>query len=97
MESKKDYVGTEKVRFLVVRDEWYTTQLKAKDQVTSSSLKRSITHRDEEGEVIEIDGDVTRPSAVKQTHHTLADCHGQIDEETDCGGMCGSKQCLEKV
>ena len=75
MESKKDD-GTEKARFVVVRHEiykWYTTQQKAKDQVASSDLKRSITHREEEGEVIEIDGDVTRPSSEKQTHHTLTD------------------------
>ncbi len=75
MESKKDD-GSEKVRFVVVRDEIYnryTAQQKAKDQVVSSPLKRSITQREEEGEVIEIDGDVTSPSAAKQTHHTLVD------------------------
>ena len=75
MESKKDD-GSEKARFVAVRDEiykWYTAQEKTKDQVASSTVKRSITHREEEGEVIEIDGDVTSPSAVKQTHHTLAD------------------------
>ena len=67
MESKKDD-GPEKARFVVVRDEIYkryTDQQKAKDQVASSSLKRSITHREKEGEVIEIDGDVTSPSAAK--------------------------------
>ncbi len=72
---KKDD-GPEKTRFLAVRGEIYkryTTQQKVKDQVTSSLLERSITQREEEGEVIEIDGDVTNPSAVKQTHHTLAD------------------------
>ncbi len=75
MESKKDD-GPQKARFVVVIDEIYkryTTQEKAKDQVASSVLKRSITQREEEGEVIEIDGDVTRPSAVKQVHLTLAD------------------------
>jgi hypothetical protein len=54
MESKKDD-GSEKVRFLPVRGEIYkryTTQQKTKDQVTSSTLKRSITQREEEGEVI---------------------------------------------
>ncbi len=73
MEIKKDD-GSEKARFLPVRGEIYkryTTQQKTKDQVTSSTLKRSITQREEEGEVIEMDGDVTRPSAVKQTHRTL--------------------------
>ena len=75
MESKKDD-GTEKARFVVVSDEIYkryTTQQKAKDQVASSALKRSITQREEEGEVIEIDDDVTSPSAAKQAHRTLAD------------------------
>ena len=75
MESKKDD-GPEKARFLAVRGEIYkryTAQQKAKDQVASSALKRSITQWEEEGEVIEIDGDVTDPSAVKKTHHTLTD------------------------
>ncbi len=74
-ENKKDD-GSEKARFVVVRDEIYkryTVQKKSKDQVASSVLKRSITQRKEEGEVIEIDGDITRPSTVKQTHHTLTD------------------------
>ena len=63
MESKKDD-GSEKARFVAVRDEIYkryTTQQKVKDQVATSVLKRSITQWEEEGEVIEIDGDVTRP------------------------------------
>ena len=75
MESKKDD-GPEKARFLAVRGEIYkryTAQQKAKDQVASSALKRSITQREEEGEVIEMDGDVTSPSAAKQAHRTLAD------------------------
>ncbi len=75
MESKKDD-GPEKARFVEVRDEiykWYTARQKDKDQVASSALKRSITHREEEDEVIEIDGDVTSPSAAKQAHRTLAD------------------------
>ena len=75
MESKK-YDGPEKVRFVAVRDEiykWYAAQQKVKDQVASSALKRSITQREEEGEVTEIDGDVTSPSAAKQAYHTLAD------------------------
>ena len=59
--------------------------------IASSDLKRSITQREKEGEVllschvspdvswrqpdvvIEIDGDVTSPSAVKPAHHTLVD------------------------
>ena len=72
MESKKDD-GSEKVRFVEVRDEIYkryTAQQKTKDHVASSALKRSITQREEEGEIIEIDGDVTSPSAAKQTHRT---------------------------
>ena len=75
MESKKDD-GSEKARFVVVRDEIYkryTAQQKAKNQVASSAVKRSITQWEEEGDVIEIDGDVTRPSASKQAHRTLAD------------------------
>ena len=75
MERKKDS-GPEKARFLVMRDEIYnryTVQQKDKDQVASSALKRSITQCEEEGEVIEIDGDVTSPSVSKQTHHTLED------------------------
>ncbi len=75
MESKKGD-GPEKSRFVSVRDEiykWYTARDKTKDQVVSSALKRSITQREEEGEVIEIDGDVTRPSASKQGHRTLVD------------------------
>ena len=75
MENKKDDVP-DKTRFVPVRDEiykWYTSQQKAKDQVASSAVKRSITQREEEGDVIEIDGDVTSPSVAKQTHHTLVD------------------------
>jgi hypothetical protein len=48
MESNKDD-GSEKARFLVVRDEIYdryTVQQKDKDQVASSALKRSITQRE---------------------------------------------------
>jgi hypothetical protein len=55
METKK-HDGPEKVRFLEERDEiykWYTVQQKANDQVASSALKRSISQREEEGEVIE--------------------------------------------
>ena len=50
MERKKDD-GPEKVRFVTVRDEIYkryTDQQKAKYQVASSALKRSITQREEE-------------------------------------------------
>ncbi len=68
MESKKDD-DPEKARFLAVRGEIYkryTAQQKVKDQVVSSDLKRSITQREEEGEVIEMDGDVTSPSTAKQ-------------------------------
>jgi len=75
MESKKDD-GPEKARFLAVRGEIYkryTAQQKAKDQVASSTLKRSITQREEEDEVNEMDGDITSPSAAKQVHRTLAD------------------------
>ena len=60
----------------MVRDEIYkryTDQQKSKDQVVSSTLKRIITEREEEGEFIEIDGDVTNPSTPKQDHHTLVD------------------------
>ena len=45
MDNKKDD-GSEKTRFVEVRDEIYkryTSQQKAKDQVASSALKRSIT------------------------------------------------------
>jgi hypothetical protein len=75
MENKKDD-GPEKARFVEVRDEIYkryTSQQKAKDQIASSAVKRSITQWEEEGDVIEIDGDVTSPSASNQTHLTLAD------------------------
>ena len=75
MERKKDD-GSEEARFVVVRDEIYkryTSQHKVKDQVARSAVKRSITQREEEGDVIEIDGDVTSPSAAKQAHRTLAD------------------------
>ena len=56
MESKKRD-GPEKTRFLVVRDEIYNRYnvQETNDQVVSSSLKRSITQSEEEGEVIEID------------------------------------------
>ena len=75
MESKKDD-GPEKARFLTMRGEIYkryTAQQKAKDQVASSALKRSITQREEEKELTEIDGEITSPSVVKQAHRTLAD------------------------
>ena len=70
MENKKDD-GPEKVRFVVVRVEMYrryTVQQKAKDQIASSTLKRSITQREEEGEVIEID--VTSPAPVQRSRPT---------------------------
>jgi hypothetical protein len=47
--------------------------MEIQDQVASSTLKRSITQREEEGEVIEMDGDVTRPSTSNQSHRTLTD------------------------
>ncbi len=41
------------------------------------SLKRSMSERDRDSEVIEVDNDITTPGAIRPTGL----CHGQIDQE----------------
>ena len=68
MESKTD--DALKATFLAVRNEIYnrfTTKQQNEQQAASSALKRSMTDRERESEVIEIDTDITAPGASKKT------------------------------
>ncbi len=71
MESKTD--DTLKTRFLEVRKEFYnryTDKQQNEEQAASATLKRSMTDREWESEVIEIDTNITAPRASKKTNHT---------------------------
>ncbi len=74
MESKTD--DALKARFLTVRKEIYnrfTTKQQNEQQAVSVALKRSMTEREWESEVIEIDTDITAPGASKKTNSTVTD------------------------
>ena len=68
MESKTD--DALEARFLTVRKEIYnryTTKQQNEQQATSAALKRSMTDRERESEVIKIDTDITAVGASKKT------------------------------
>ena len=74
MESKTD--DALKATFLAVRKEIYnrfTTKQQNEQQAASAALKRSMTERERESEVIEIDTDITAPGASKKTNRTVTD------------------------
>ena len=74
MESKTD--DALKATFLAVRNEIYnrfTTKQQNEQQAASAALKRSMTERERESEVIEIDTDITAPGASKKTNRTVTD------------------------
>ena len=71
MESKTD--DALKARFLVVRKEIYnryTAKQQNEQEAASAALKRSMTERERESEVIEIDTDISAPRASKKTNRT---------------------------
>ena len=74
MESKTD--DALKARFLTVRKEIYnryTAKQQNEQQAASAILKRSMTDRERESEVIEIDTDITAAGASKKTNRTVTD------------------------
>ena len=74
MESKTDDVL--KARFLLVRKEIfnrYTTKKQNEQEAISETLKRSLTDRQWESEVMEIDTDITVAGASKKTNRTVTD------------------------
>ena len=97
MESTKDDSPL-KARFLAVRKEIfnrYTEKKQTEQQAASAALKRGMSERERESEVIEIDNDITAPGVSKQTKRTVMDRSRSPLMRTLC--RCGSKQCLEKV
>ena len=75
MESKKDDCPL-KARFLAVRMEIYnryTEKQQTEQQTVSATLKRGMSERERESEVVEIDTDITAPGARKKTNHTVTD------------------------
>ncbi len=60
----------------MVRKEIYnrfTTKQQDEQQEASAALKRSMTERERESEVIEIDTDITAPGASRKTNRTVTD------------------------
>ena len=51
----------------------FTTKQQNEQQAASAALKRSMTQRERESEVIEIDTDITAPGASKKTNRTVTD------------------------
>ena len=51
----------------------FTTKQQNEQQAASAALKRSMTERERESEVIEIDTDITAPGASKKTNRTVTD------------------------
>jgi hypothetical protein len=77
VEIRKDD-GQLKDRFLEVRKEIYNRytdkeQPEPCQQVSSVVLKPSMSQREQGGEFIEIETDITTPGACKQTHRTVTD------------------------
>jgi hypothetical protein len=65
-----------KARFFVVRKEIYNRykeKQQTEQQAASAALKRVMSERERESEVIEIDNDITTPGANKQTNRTVTD------------------------
>ena len=74
MESKTD--DALQACFLTVRKEIYnryTANQQNEQKTTSAALKRGMTERERESEVIEINTDITSPGASKKTNRTVTD------------------------
>ena len=75
MESTKDDSPL-KARFFAVRKEVYKRfkdKQQTEQQTASAALKRGMSERERESEVIDIDNDITAPGASKQTNRTVTD------------------------
>ena len=65
-----------KDRFFVVRKEIYNhykEKQQTEQETASTTLKRVMSERDRESEVIEIDNDINTPGTSKQTNRTVTD------------------------
>ena len=51
----------------------YKKKQQTEQQAASATLKRGMSERERESEVIEIDNDITAPGASKQTNRTVTD------------------------
>ena len=75
MESTKDDSPL-KSRFFAVRKEIfnrYKERQQNEQQTGSATLKRGMSERERESEVIDIDNDITTPGSSKQTNRTVTD------------------------
>jgi hypothetical protein len=75
MESTKDDSPL-KARFFAVRKEVYKLfkeKQQTEQQAASEALKRSMSDREWDSEVIDVDNDITVPGASKQTNRTVTD------------------------
>ena len=75
MESTKDDSPL-KSRFFAVRKEVYKRfkdKQQTEQQAASAALKRSMSERERDSEVIDVDNDITAPGASKQTNRTVTD------------------------
>ena len=75
MESTKDDSPL-KARFFAVRKEIfnrYKEKQQTEQQAGSETLKRGMSERERESEVIDIDNDITAPGASNQTNRTVTD------------------------
>ena len=75
MESTKDDSPL-KARFFAVRKQifnHYKEKQQTEQQTTSAALKRGMSERERESEVIEIDNDITAPGGNNQTNRTVTD------------------------
>ena len=74
MESTKDDSPL-KARFFAVRKEVYKLfkEKQTEQKAVSAALKRSMSDRERDSEVIDVDNDITAPGASKQTNRTVTD------------------------
>ena len=75
MENTKDDSPL-KARFFAVRKEIfnrYQEKQQTEQQEASAALKRGMSERERESEVIDIDNDITAPGASKQGNRTVTD------------------------
>ena len=89
METTKDD-SPMKARFFAFRKEIYNRykeKQQTEQQAASTTLKRSMSERERESEVIEIDNDITAPGASKQTNRTVTDRLIKKTSHEDFGGV----------
>jgi hypothetical protein len=75
MENTKDDSPL-KARFFAVRKEVYKRfkdKQQTEQQAASAAIKRSMSERERDSEVIDVDNDITAPGASKQTNRTVTD------------------------